>query len=166
MEKKTIISGLLVLIWLIVIFILSGMDTNESNEKSKSIVNNVVEKVDIITNASDEQIKNHKNSEFIQNANVIFRKCSHATVYFALAILVFNFVIRLWKKNLFFYDIVSLIFCFLYACSDEYHQTFVVGRTGSFVDVLIDTSGALIGILLINLVYVLVRKKVRKKVLA
>lgn len=36
----------------------------------------------------------------------------------------------------------------LYALSDEYHQTFVPGRNGTFVDLLIDASGALVGLLL------------------
>ncbi|HEX2359790.1 MAG TPA: VanZ family protein [Solirubrobacterales bacterium] len=30
---------------------------------------------------------------------------------------------------------------FLYACSDEYHQTFVDGRAGTVTDVLIDSAG-------------------------
>ena len=32
-----------------------------------------------------------------------------------------------------------------YAVSDEYHQTFVAGRTGSPLDVLIDSIGAALG---------------------
>jgi VanZ family protein len=36
----------------------------------------------------------------------------------------------------------ALLFCFLYACSDEFHQHFVVGRYGSPLDVLIDTVGS------------------------
>ncbi len=35
----------------------------------------------------------------------------------------------------------SLAFVFLYACSDEFHQSFVPGRGPAFRDVLIDTSG-------------------------
>jgi VanZ family protein len=34
-----------------------------------------------------------------------------------------------------------------YAVSDEFHQTFVPGRNGWWVDVLIDTTGALLAIL-------------------
>jgi VanZ family protein len=36
----------------------------------------------------------------------------------------------------------------LYAVTDEIHQTFVAGRSGTPVDVLIDAAGALLGILL------------------
>jgi VanZ family protein len=38
---------------------------------------------------------------------------------------------------------------FLYAVSDEYHQTFVTGRHGSWVDVAIDSMGAALVVLLV-----------------
>ncbi len=34
---------------------------------------------------------------------------------------------------------------FIYACSDEWHQSFVIGRTASFLDVCADSIGALLG---------------------
>lgn len=37
---------------------------------------------------------------------------------------------------------VAWAIAFLYAISDEYHQTFVTGRHGSWVDVAIDSMGA------------------------
>jgi VanZ family protein len=42
--------------------------------------------------------------------------------------------------------IAALTITVLYACSDEYHQTFVEGRHGTPVDVLIDTVGASLGL--------------------
>ncbi|MEF2639337.1 MAG: VanZ family protein, partial [Lachnospiraceae bacterium] len=40
----------------------------------------------------------------------------------------------------------------LYAASDEFHQLFVPGRSGQVRDVCIDSSGVMIGILLLTLV--------------
>lgn len=37
----------------------------------------------------------------------------------------------------------------LYACTDEFHQLFVPGRTGQIFDVLVDTLGATFGCLLV-----------------
>lgn len=37
----------------------------------------------------------------------------------------------------------AAVFCVLYACSDEWHQTFVFGRHGCVGDVLIDSAGVL-----------------------
>lgn len=41
---------------------------------------------------------------------------------------------------------VSVILIFLYALSDEWHQTFVPGRSGEFSDCIYDTIYATIGI--------------------
>lgn len=40
---------------------------------------------------------------------------------------------------------MSILFSFLYACTDELHQIFVPGRSAQFRDVLIDTLGASFG---------------------
>lgn len=44
LNKRIIISWLLVLIWTTLIFCMSSMDTNESNTKSKGTLNEIVEK--------------------------------------------------------------------------------------------------------------------------
>ena len=36
----------------------------------------------------------------------------------------------------------------IYACSDEFHQLFVAGRTSRVTDVLIDTAGGAVGLIL------------------
>ena len=47
--------------------------------------------------------------------------------------------------------ILSLGFCLLFALSDEYHQTFVPGRNGTWTDVGIDALGADLAALISNL---------------
>jgi hypothetical protein len=71
------------------------------------------------------------------------RKAGHMAVYGILARLtarafVHSIVTWSWKRIF----TVSLVACALYACSDEYHQTFVQGRSGSARDVTLDTLGA------------------------
>ncbi len=41
------------------------------------------------------------------------------------------------------------LWCILYAASDEWHQTFVPGRYGMWQDVVLDSIGALVGILIV-----------------
>ena len=41
----------------------------------------------------------------------------------------------------------------LYACSDEIHQTFVAGRSGEVLDVLIDTIGGSLATYLYYIIY-------------
>ena len=47
--------------------------------------------------------------------------------------------------------IVSLVIGIIYAASDEIHQSFVPGRSPQITDVMIDTMGVLLGILLVML---------------
>ena len=49
----------------------------------------------------------------------------------------------------------------LYSCTDEFHQLFINGRSGSFRDVLIDTIGILLGTYLYKIL-VIKKKKVNK----
>jgi VanZ family protein len=58
-----------------------------------------------------------------------------------LALLVLN-VLKLYF-NIKQVIIITIIFVFLYACSDEIHQLFVPGREGAIRDVIIDTCGGI-----------------------
>ena len=56
--------------------------------------------------------------------------------------------------------LLSAAACAVVAGLNEYHQTFTEGRNASFIDVLIDSAGALAGIMLAALVlYVLKRRR-------
>ncbi|HVO32731.1 MAG TPA: VanZ family protein [Elusimicrobiota bacterium] len=72
--------------------------------------------------------------------DIIARKCAHVFVFAVLARLIARAVTgsTFWPWKRIF--TVSLVLTFLYACSDEYHQTFVPGRVGCLHDVLIDTA--------------------------
>lgn len=75
--------------------------------------------------------------------DLVLRKLAHMAEYGVLAILLARATGRAW---------LTIVLAALYAVSDEWHQTFVEGRRGSPVDVLIDTAGATIGIVLWRLV--------------
>ena len=60
---------------------------------------------------------------------------------------------------------MSILFSFLYACTDEIHQVFVPGRSAQFRDVLIDTLGASFGAIITYLIIKLFNKiKIRSKI--
>ena len=48
---------------------------------------------------------------------------------------------------------------FLYACTDEIHQLFIEGRSGEIRDILVDSTGALIGMVLVGIIL-----KIKKRV--
>ena len=77
--------------------------------------------------------------------DLIGRKIVHATVYGVLWFL--------WWRALgpsLAGGVAAAAITFLYAASDEYHQTFIEGRHGSPVDVAIDTAGMAIAALLVS----------------
>lgn len=68
-------------------------------------------------------------------------KLYHGSAYFILALLTWRFLRHFIAKPRLLASI-SLIFCSLYAISDEWHQSFVEGRSSDPFDWLADTIGA------------------------
>ncbi|MCI6546838.1 MAG: VanZ family protein [Spirochaetia bacterium] len=62
-----------------------------------------------------------------------------------------------FSKHIFLSATLSFTFDFLYAVFDERSQIAVDGRSGNFTDVLIDSSGALLAIFILALLFLLVR---------
>lgn len=77
----------------------------------------------------------------------ILRKTAHFTEYLILALIFFKAmkVSRVEVKRNF---VLTFVFCFLYAVSDEVHQFFVPGRAFAITDILIDTAGAVFGLII------------------
>ena len=98
----------------------------------------------------------------VENVQHVIRKLAHFTIYAILGLLLmslaetFDFTN---KKRI----ILSLLVGILYASLDEFHQSFIPGRTAAVTDVLIDTAGVIIGILFIFLVLKIIQSKRKKK---
>ncbi|MBC2856185.1 VanZ family protein [Cetobacterium sp. 2A] len=89
-----------------------------------------------------------KQSNFIAdffNFNLPFidiRKLAHFVIYLSLGFC-FCLAFEVKTKKQFF---LTMLFIFIFACSDELHQSFSPGRGPRFSDVLIDTLGSFFGI--------------------
>ena len=128
MKKICILFAVL---WMGFIFYMSHQPAKVSSVQSNNVVH-VIKKVSM-----SEEIKNNINS-------FIVRKGAHMFLFCVLGILFFGSMYN--GDNILRSVFIALVSAFLYACSDEYHQTFIVGRSGQFDDVLIDFSGAFIGV--------------------
>lgn len=134
---------LLIAVWIIIIFMFSHMDGVSSANASKGIINLIFENLfEIIgLNVSEEKI-----IEITNNLNYPLRKIMHVLVYLVLAYLVINVLKKSNFSNKKIY-IVTFLICYTYSCIDELHQLFV-GRTGQFMDTVIDSIGIFIVIII------------------
>jgi VanZ family protein len=76
------------------------------------------------------------------------RKLAHLTEYAILAALLWR-ALRggtRWQVKMSILLFLTWIACAIFAASDEFHQSFVPSRTSSPIDVMIDVTGALIGL--------------------
>lgn len=73
----------------------------------------------------------------------ILRKIAHAVEYFILTFFLHRAFKGSFKMGVFHFFIYPATLSFFYAVSDEFHQSFVPGRSASVRDVLIDSIGIL-----------------------
>ena len=149
---KKIISWLLVITSLIIIFMFSSVNARNSTSSSKKIIDKTVSAIDssiVNVGLNPHKLSKSDRLEIVNFLNVPLRKLVHITEYFILTLLLMN---ALKVSNVKYNNyIITGILCFLYACSDEFHQMFT-GRTNSFIDCLIDSIGIIMALLLWKLI--------------
>lgn len=140
--KEKMFSLSLVILWMGVIFFFSHQPATESSELSSGITEAIVDVVNIIAPDNDLILDQG-------GINFIIRKGAHFGVYLILGLLVYKGLIY---SNISKYKVIflALLICILYATSDEIHQLFIPGRSGQLSDVLLDSAGSLVGVLLMN----------------
>jgi VanZ family protein len=93
----------------------------------------------------------HASAETLELLHHLIRKCGHLTEYFILSMLILR-GIRAGRKGMYLrWALVTILIVAGYAALDEYHQSFVPGRTAAVGDVLIDTSGGAIALIVASL---------------
>lgn len=140
MNKKISIalSWLCVLITMMIIFFFSAENGEKSSETSQKVVEKVLETV---------MNKDKITLEIIQKYQLPIRKLAHFCIYMLLGFSLANAYRVTLSKFIYLPYIVAFPSAIIYAISDEIHQNFSAGRAPSIKDVLIDSCGALTGIL-------------------
>ena len=144
MTKRIIYTGLTI-IWMITIFIFSNQTAQISTDKSNSFIRNTIVKIYKIFNNNKTEDEINK---IVEKYDHPVRKTAHLIEYFILGTLVYLTLRSYDIKNIY----IMIIICVLYACSDEFHQLFVTGRSGEIKDVLIDSAGSISAIILFNII--------------
>ena len=136
------------ILWMCVIFYMSNQPATISSNHSGNVIN-IISSIPFIGSLMD----------YLMSINIgefIVRKGAHMFSYCLLSILLFMSV---YENNIKKSYIISFIGTFLYACTDEFHQLFIPGRSGEFRDVMIDSLGGTIGLILIGFI---ARYKIKK----
>lgn len=132
---KKVLSIILVILWMMLIFNFS----KDNGVESTSLTNEIITR--IVTIFTDIEENSEEMQRIIDVSFIPIRKCAHFFVYFILGLLVMNtiYICGVSRNTL----IISSILCILFSISDEFHQTFVDGRSGTIRDVLLDSSASL-----------------------
>ena len=158
--KKNVLRIILILLLLGTFYIIFGF-SSQDGEKSGSLSRRITEK--IATLIPQIQKENEIEKENIMNTmESIIRKMAHFSIYTVVGLLLMSLVstYNIKEKNKL---IITLTAGIIYASSDEIHQSFVPGRSPMITDVVIDTMGVILGILLIILGKKIIKKYRKNK---
>ena len=129
-----------VLAWMTVIF--SASSDHASFEHSSRIIGPLL-----------HWVFPHITEPTVDSVVFVVRKLAHLTEYAVLALLVWRLLanrgphsVPAWSWSDFR---LTVLIVFLYAASDEFHQRFVPSREASVWDVLLDTAGGLLALILV-----------------
>ena len=139
--NRTLKSWLPVLLWMLVIFIMST-DIGSAAHTSRFV------------DPFLRWLMPHISQAGIARAHFLIRKAGHLTEYAVLGILLWrawtlpragSSAPWRWKTALF-----ALSLSAAYAAGDEFHQSFVPSRGASVQDVVIDSCGAFLGLMVLR----------------
>ena len=147
---KRILFAVLIIINCIVIFNFSAQDSEKSSKTSGVVVNRVVNTISSV----NKKVKEESLRDIV---TFYTRKAAHFSIYTLLGIWLMNEAntFDISKKRKMF---ISVMFGLLYAVSDEFHQSFVGGRSPEVRDVCIDTCGVLFGTIIVIIINKIVHK--------
>lgn len=124
---------------MLIIFCFSAQPAVQSSALSGGIVERIV---DFINKTTGILIMDERT---IGGLTYAIRKFAHGFEYSLLAA---SFMYAIYKQAVSYRFLITVtgVLCFLYACSDEFHQSFIPGRSPQISDVMIDSAGAALGI--------------------
>lgn len=131
----------------------SGIDSAQLSYK-------VTQKLVILAgDITDRNLTQEEINVYTEKYHYYVRKLAHFTEYMILAVTV-AFPLYVYGMRGIWLMLFAGTFCVGFACLDEYRQSFSLGRTPSKKDVLIDSCGVFVGIIITRIVGFIGRKTV------
>ena len=165
--KKNIFRTVIIICLLILfatIFGFSSQNREKSGNLSKKVTYEVTKNIESI-----QKLDKIEKENVLNKIEKFIRKMAHFTLYTLVGILMMS-LMETYNINRIKKIGSSLGIGVLYASSDEIHQFFVPGRGPQVLDVLLDSSGVIVGILIFMAFFVvlknilnIMKKKLKKK---
>lgn len=134
----------------------SGQSGVDSGKLSYKVTHELIE---IVNDISDANLTETEIELYTEKYHYYVRKLAHFTEYMILAITV-AFPLYVYGMRGVCLMLFAGTFCVGFACLDEYHQSFVAGRSPSRRDVFIDSCGVFVGIIITRIFGFIGRKTV------
>ncbi len=145
MKKRVmlLVSGMLVLVWMVFIFCMSSKNSADSTQ----ISNGVTAFLQRLFFSQWAELGNAEFEERMSGFHYLIRKAAHFLEFTVLGALLAYFIRQFRLKN---GAVFALSFGagVLYAFLDELHQFFVPGRSMETFDVCVDAAGVFFGIMI------------------
>lgn len=139
---KKVVAFLLVLLWMAVVLLFSLQSGVVSNDLSYVISRHIIAILDTVWGGSCD----------IETINLLVRKCFHIIEYMLMAVFLalalFRFSRKAWLGVL-----MAWVSAVGFAFFDEWVQRSSPGRTSSLFDVMMDTFGITLGLILFTAIY-------------
>ena len=149
--KRRLIVRIVLLVLIVAlmttIFILSHQPADVSSEVSGGFIYRVLNFI----MSGFGSLSEGQRAEIVDSLQYFVRKCAHAFSYALLGGLLMGLMATFDYEKLFKATRPAFAIAFLYSVTDEVHQLFVEGRSGQVSDVLLDSAGAVCGILIVML---------------
>lgn len=136
----------------VVIFNFSNQDSEKSGSTSQKVTEAITKDIKSI-----QKLNKNEKAKVIDKIEDVIRKIAHFSLYALVGLLLMALfsTYNINEKN----KIIStIIIGAIYAISDEFHQSFISGRSGQVSDVFLDTLGVTVGGLFILLIIKIVDK--------
>lgn len=141
-RNKIIIYSVLTFAIMVAIFLFSCQNAEQSVDMSNSFL------VTVIGRVLERILPPLTGNGF--EADI--REYAHMFEYGCLAVSMSLLCREIVLKRKWLAYVIAEFACFLYACTDEFHQTFVPGRVGTFADVGVDAIGFTTGVVLVVMI--------------
>lgn len=151
----TVAAGALLALLYLVIFTFSAQDGEQSGSLSMMISEKCAEILNSLSGKHWNEAVLAGWAEYFEHP---LRKLAHFTEYACMGALVYILWSQWMRRGKGLY-LLTVLWVFVSAAGDEFHQLFVPDRYGSFADVLLDTCGGACGMLLCIMLHNIVRHR-------